>query len=99
MTQNDLLMRFRDAVTCGTIKDVQWGTYAGGDIHLNFLLDDGVKIEFRGEFDVKVRLNKDESHHVKTVNDNCSRLIKYQVFVDKWLEKDGEILRSGILLD
>jgi hypothetical protein len=31
MTQGDLLTNFRSAIKGGPIKDVRWGTYAGGE--------------------------------------------------------------------
>ncbi len=86
MTQGDLLTSFRNAVKGGPIKDVRWGTYAGGDFYLRFHLSDGVEIEFRGLLmNVAVKIG-DEHHRLRSDTDNCSQLIVYRAAIDRCLE-------------
>ena len=89
MKQNQLLQSFKDNIkTAPLIKQVTTGTKAGGREFLMFQLLDGFEITVYGDFELEVRVHKDEIHFLRTCDDRCSRLVDYRVIVDRWPDKE-----------
>ena len=89
MNQKELLQSFQDRIKATPlIKQVTTGTKAGGRDYLTFQLLDGCEITVYGDFELEVRVHKEEIHQLRTSDDECSRLMDYRVIVDKWHDKE-----------